>query len=226
MQQAPPFKGTQQRAQIGGSALQRPGVLREREVLDVLVRVIQHRVVVGADVAEGGVDRADALTDGTGELPGRVAGGLGGLGVDDVGHGLGGAELHAAVEKGALGELPGPGLPGAEGEELLQQRAQHHGRAVALEFRGVLAGIAVGAAADRAQAEIQQRPVPPAQLTVDEFPVLPRGHGAAGERMKQPVGQRYGFRPGQPDDADGGQLRAGGDGGNGIRHGFLLKKSI
>ena len=82
--------------------------------------------------------------DRAGELGGGVFRALRALGVDEVGHGLGGAQIHAAVQKGALGKLPGQRLPRAEAKALLQHRAEHRGRAVALKLRRVLPGVAVG----------------------------------------------------------------------------------
>ena len=96
-QQPPALKGPAQGAQRAQRGLERAAIGLEPEVLDVLVGVVEHGVVVGADVGEGGGDRLDPPGDGAGELARCVARGFHGLGVDQVGHRLGRAEVHPAV---------------------------------------------------------------------------------------------------------------------------------
>ena len=146
------------RSLIGGKA----------EGLDILVRIIQYGMIMGADIRKIVVYLFRSFLQCAGQLAGGIFGAFGALGVNDVGHRLRGGEGKPSVEKGSPGKLPRQGLACAQGEALVQQRAQHDRRAVALKFHRILAGIAVARAADRAEAEIQKRPLPVMQPAVDK----------------------------------------------------------
>lgn len=70
-------------------------------------------------------------------------------------------------------------LPGPGGEERLERGAQHDGGAVALQLGGVLAGVAVRRAADRAQADVEHVPGGVHEAAVDQLSVPVLGHGPA-----------------------------------------------
>ena len=154
----------------------------------------------------------------TAELAGGIDGGLGCGGLDDVDDCFGLGEVEPAVQKGALGELARTGLSGSGGEESLKGGTQHDGGAVALQFCGVLAGVAVRRTADGAQAEVERAPGGVHEAAVDELAVTVRRHGFAVG------GAEHGFcggdRPGSRDAdyAYGGDDLARGDGGYGVCH--------
>ena len=79
-----------------------------------------------AHIDELVINRRRFPVDRPGELSGRVAHGLGRLGVNQVDHRLGRAEVHPPVQKRPLRKLPRTGLSGPEGKELLQQHLQQH----------------------------------------------------------------------------------------------------
>ena len=138
--------------------------------------------------------------------------------VDQVDDGLRLREIHAVIEKRAPGKFARERLSGPGGKERAQTRAQHRGRAVALQLGGVLAGVAVRAAADRAEAEIEHAPVGGLQRAVDELSILRRRHGPAICREKHPVDHRERLRPGDAENSDRGDHIPSGNRGNGVRH--------
>ena len=188
-------------------------VSRKGEVLDILVGIVEHRVIVRAYVGERTVYFVDAARYRSAELTGCVARGLGGFGIDDIRDCLRAGKIHATVKKCALCELAGQSLPRAEAEHRLKHRAQNDGRAVALKFGGVLAGVAVRSAAYRAKADIQKPPLLVAELSVDELSVLAVGHFAPRHRRKEPVCDFDRLASGHTDDAYRADLSAGGNGG-------------
>ena len=123
---------------------------------------------------------------------------------------------HAAVEKGPAGEFAGARLPRAQREQRVQRGAQHGGGTVTLEFGGILAGIAVGRAAEGAKAHVQYLPVRIHKVAVDQRAVGIDGQGPARAGPEQGLRQRHGPAAGQTHDADGGHGPAGGHGGDGI----------
>ena len=155
-------------------------------------------------------DRARKLTRG-------IFCAFGGLGVYDICHRFCRRQLHPAGQERALCEFAGACLTRAEGKYLLQRRAQHDRRAVALQLRRVFARIAVRGAAYRAHAQVEQRAVQRAQSAVDQLSVLIFRHASAARGEDQPVGNAYGVGAGEADYPDGRDLRARGDGGNGVR---------
>jgi len=98
----------------------------------------------------GQADAGPQLVQGRAQLPGLPAHGPGqpghgqvefgiGPGGDEFAHGLGLGEVEAPVQKGAFGEFPGAGRPGAGGEHGVQYGGQYRRRAMAEEFHRVLA---------------------------------------------------------------------------------------
>ncbi len=166
----------QQSAQIAQRRLQPPLIVLHAEVLNVLVRIIEHGVKVRGYVRQKRIHALGAAADRAGELPRGVARGFDALRVDNIRHRLRARQLHPSGQERALCKFARSRLTRAEGKYLLQRRAKHHGRAVALKLRRILAGVAVSGAADGAQAHVQQRPVARAQAAVDEPSVLIVGH--------------------------------------------------
>ena len=190
----------------------------EPEIRNVLIGVVDHGVIVTGDVLQRIIYTLCAPQHRAAELTGGIFRIARGLGVDEVNDGFGLREIHAPVEKGALGKLPGQCLPRSCGEQRLQPRTQHSRRAVTLQLCRVLSGIAVRAAADGAQTEVERLAVGVAERAIDELAVRRLGHGAAVGGVKHAVDD--GERPvtGQTQDADRGQDVAGRDGGDRIRH--------
>ena len=149
-------------------------------------------------------------------------GGLGGLGVDQVRHGLRLQKVHAAVEKGPAGELAALGLAGSGGKHGGQGRVQHHRASVALQLAAVLAGVAAGAGEQHRQGAVDDLAVPVQHVPQHQAAGLLPGHGAAVFRAEHPVQHGAGVRPGQAHHANGRRPRSRGNGGDGIRHGNAL----
>ena len=124
----------------------------------------------------------------------------------------------SACVRSAPGKLARERLSCPGGKERAQTRAQHRGRAVALQLGGVLAGVAVRGAADRAEAEIEHAPVGGLQRAVDELSVFGFGHGLAVRREKHPVNHSERLIPGDAQNPDRGDHIPRGHRGNGVRH--------
>ena len=212
----PAIKAREQFAQLRRARVQARGVVCQLKGLDVLVRVVQHGVKVRYYVNHIRVHLLGPAAERAAELACGIDGGFGCGGLDDVDDGLGLGEVEHAVQKGALGELARPGLPGPGGEECLERGAQHDGGAVALQLGGVLAGVAVRRAADRAQADVEHVPGGVHEAAVDQLSVPVLGHGPAVGGAEH--GLCGGDRPGAGDSdyAYGGDDLARGDGGNGV----------
>ena len=89
--------GGKKRVELPGSGLQGIYVGLQAEGRDVLVGVVQNGVEMRADVHETVVDGVQALAQNARNLTGRVGGGIGSLGVNEVDDGLGLREVHLAV---------------------------------------------------------------------------------------------------------------------------------
>ena len=213
-----PGKRVQQALQLRDAVVQRVCIGAELKVRDVFIRVVDHGVIVACDVLQRIVYTLRAPQHRAAELTGGIFRIACGFGVDEVNDGFCLREIHAPVEKGALGKLPGKRLPRTGGEQRLQPRTQHGRRAVTLQLCRVLSGVAVRAAADGAQTEVERLAVGVAERAIDELTVRRLGHGATVGRVKHAVDD--GERPvtGQAQDADRGQDVAGRDGGDRIRH--------
>ena len=214
----PAGKRGEQRFERADRRIEHGGVFRERERRYILVRIVEHRVIVRADVREILIDLLRAAGDRPAELTGGVSRRERRFRVDDIDDGLRLREIHAPVQKGALGELTRRCLPRAEGEESFQRGAQHDGRAMALKLCGVLAGVASRRAGERAETEIERPSLLVEQLAVNELPVAVLRHGLSVRRAEKRVHQRYGKGTRYAHDADGGNACAGRNGGNGITH--------
>ena len=77
-------------------------------------------------------------------LTGCIGGGVGGIRFDQVDDGLRLGQIQLAVEEGTLGEFASAGRTGTGAVQRFQPGGQHGRGAVAVEFHGVLAGVAVG----------------------------------------------------------------------------------
>ena len=141
-QNAAPAEGVQQPLKLPAAAGEGIGYLPMLRRLNVLVGVVHRRIKAGGDVHEVAVHPLHAPTQCPGELEGGVLGGLGGFGVNEVRHCLRLNQVHPPAEKGPLGKLPAPGLPGPGGKGAAQHLVQHHRGAVAVQLRRPLAGIA------------------------------------------------------------------------------------
>ena len=83
----------------------------------------------------------------------------------------------------------------------------------------ILARIAVRRTADRTQTQIEKSAVPVMCAAVNERVRRALGHGFAGLRREERIGDLNGPVAGETHDPDRGDLRAGGDGGYRVRHG-------
>ena len=144
--------------------------LLHSEGVDILVGVVQHGVEVGHHIHKAAVDLLHPLGEGAGELPRRLPGGLGSLGVDEVHDGLGLGQVQTAVEEGPPGKLPGAGLAGPPGKEGLQGQGVDLGGAVALELGGLLPGVAGSGGGPGAQDLVDLSPLPVVKGAVDQLP--------------------------------------------------------
>ena len=214
-------------------ALQQPLKLCERgcqaffvafklEIFNILVRVIEHRVIVRADIGQRRIYPVHLSAYRAGELPRGVLGAFDGLSVDDIGHGLRRAQLHAPVQESALRKLARRRLPRAEREQLIQRRSKDCRRAVTLKLRRVLPGIAVRRVAYRAQAHIQQFARAVTQFAENQPAIRAFGHLFAAIREKEPVYHLKSFVSGEADYTNRGHLSPRRNGGNSVSHMNLL----
>ena len=87
---------------------------------------------------------------------------------------------------------------------------------MALKLHGVLPGVAVGGAAHGGKAQVQQRPVPPAEPSVAELPVRLQREGRAPLRGEKLPGHFDHALSREADDPDGADLVSGSNGSNGV----------
>ncbi len=189
------------------------------EGVQVLVGVVQHRAEVGHHVGQAAVNCVNPPGEGSGELAGGLPGGGGGLRLNEVDDRLGLGQVQFSVEEGPLGELPGPGLPGAGSEEGVQDQREDHGGAVALKLRRLLPGVAVGSPADKGQAGVKRLARLVQQGAVEELTVRRVRQGAGSLRAEDPGRCLGGPGAGQPQNPHPPCPGGSGDGGNEIRHG-------
>ena len=214
LQDPSPVAGRVEPVELGGPAAQGFRKVRKPEIRDVLVRIVEDRVIVGTDVRQPLVDRAQSAVQTAAHLSRGVCGQIGGLGVDQVNHGLGGGQIELAVQKGPPGKLSGLGLPCACAEQSLQPGGQDCGRAVALKLHGILPGVAVRGAADHGL-RLVDHPAPGVQEPAETEPSF-------GKRRKLHAAERHEDLPrnggaalaGQAQNADGRRLSARSDRGD------------
>ncbi len=164
------------------------------------------------------VDPLHPPGQGPGELSRRRADALRRLGLQQVGHRLGLGEVQPAVQEGPFGKLSGLRQTGPRGAEGLQSQGEHHGRAVALELRRVLPGIAVRRAGDRSQHLIHHPPLPVQKGAVHQSAAGRLSQRAAAPGAKDPVRRRCRSRPRQAEDPDGGGAQGGADRSDQVGH--------
>ena len=121
-----PLKGPQEQLQRLHPPAKRLFIVPDPEFLNILVRVVQHRVEVRADVLQNGVDRCRPPVNGSGELAGCIPDRFRTLCVDQVDHRFGGTQIHPPVQECPFGEFPRQGLPATQSEQFLQQGLQQH----------------------------------------------------------------------------------------------------
>ena len=141
-----PLRRPQQVGQGGFGGLQGGPDLLGLNILNVLVGVIHHGVKPGGDVDEGFLHRLQTAAQTAVQLSRGVFRSGGGLGIDEIDDSLCLRQIHFAVEEGPLGEFPGLRLPRPGGKQGGKQLPQHHRGAMAVEFGGVLPGVAVSTA--------------------------------------------------------------------------------
>ncbi len=111
-QHLPPGDGRQQSLQGSLGTGQTAGIRSQAELVNVLVRVVQYGVKMAAQVCEGVIDRLQPADQGALHLPRRIGGGLRSLRLDEVNDRLRLGQVHPAVQKRPLGELPPAGRLG------------------------------------------------------------------------------------------------------------------
>ena len=112
-----PLAGGQQRCQAVIGGLKGFRDLLRPDIFDILVRIVHHSVEPGSHVQQGVLNGLQHPAQAAVQLGGGVSGGGGSLRVDEVHHGFCLGQVQAAVQKGALCELTGFGLPGPGGEQ-------------------------------------------------------------------------------------------------------------
>ena len=173
---------------------------------------------VAAQIAQVVINRVNAPQERTAELTGGVGCGLGGLGVDQVNHGLGLRQVELTVQKGAARKFSGQRLPCARGKQTLQSRRQHRGRTVALQLDRVLAGVAVRRGGADGHGLVDHAALTVAQLAQHQ---LVRGRGLqrkAAAQLEHPARDLGAAWAGQPQNADRAGRFARGDGGDDVAH--------
>ena len=107
----------------------------------------------------------------TAHLTGSVGGGVGGVRLNQVDHGLRLRQVQLPIQKGPLGEFAPPGGSGTGQIQRVQPRGQHSGGAVAVEFHRVLTGIAVRAVGNHGAAGVDDAALLVMQLPQTQTPV-------------------------------------------------------
>ena len=125
MEHVCPGKCVQQALELIDAVGQRGLVGAELKVRDVLIRVVDHGVIVAGDVLQCIVYALRAPQHRAAELPGSIFRVQRGLSVDEIDDGLRLCEIHAAVEEGTLRELARQRLPCPGGEQRLQPCPQY-----------------------------------------------------------------------------------------------------
>ncbi len=192
------------------------------DVLNVFVRVVHHGVKPGSDVQQRVLHRFQDAAEAAVQLGGGVAGGGGGFGVDEVGDCLGLGKVHAPVEEGTFRELPRPRLPRPGGKQGVQQLPQDGGGTVAVEFGGVLAGVAVGRGEADGKPLIQHPALPVQHLAETQLPRLQFPESASRRVPEHPGTSCVAAVAGDPHNADGGGRVSRGNRGDQIHKDRLL----
>ena len=184
-------------------------VRHELKRFDILIGVIHDRLKMGRDIPQRVVDPVGFPRDSPAELSRGVFRGLRRLRVDQIDDRLRLHEVHTPVEEGPLCKLSRLCLPRPGGKQGLQPLPQHGGGTVALQFRRILARVAVRGTADRTQAEVDHRALPIPELPVNQQTVRPLRHGCAGQRGKHTSDNFQRLRPAETEHADprGGRSR-------------------
>lgn len=192
--------------------------IRRREALRLFLGKIHGKTHAGAQVfqrvAQGGHARPEQTVQPGRRQPRPFPGRSG----DHFGHGFGLRQIHAAVEKGAAGELPAfrRARPGRQNG--FQQRLEQRRAAVTMPLGHILAR-------ERARAghENRQNIVDPPAFLIKRGPPVQRPgakipkHRRSGREARAKNGARE--RPAHPDDSDASAPRRSGDGGDGVLHG-------
>ena len=208
-----------ERAAAFGERVFKPGKLKR---VDILVRIVQNGVEMRADIDPAVIDGVNFPADRTGDLTGGVRCGVGGLGIDEIDDGFCLRQIHPAVQKRAAGELARPCLPEARRKQRFQSRGQRRRRAVALDLRGILAGVGVRRAGNERHAVIKLPSLHVIERAERELAVGQGCERLARARPEDGPGRFDAPVAGQAQNADARPGMAGGNGGNFISHGFLL----
>ena len=187
------------------------------KVLNVLVGIVQHRVEMAAQVGEGIIDGSQLPLQHAPHLTGGIGSGVGGVRFDQIDDGLRLGQIQLPVQKGPLGEFPPLGRSGSCVVQCIQPCRQHGRGAVAVEFHGILPGVAVGCPAAHGHALIDD---PSLAVMEGAHHQLPAGHLGKGRTLgsKNLLGDGNAPVPGHSDNANGADLTACGNGGNDTGH--------
>ena len=151
---------------------------------------------MGLDVRENahqGIAQAfDAARQRSGQLGMRGAQGAVGLGVDQVGDGLGLSEVHAPIEKCTGGELAGFRRSSPRGQQGLQDPTGHQDAAMAGDLHRVFAREGLGAPEDRHHDLIHAKSMT-VHFTKDGHPRRERGRQSIAGRPQASIGHFEGL---------------------------------
>ena len=117
--------GLQQGIQLLGGGTEGGGIILQPEILNVLVRVIQHGMEVAAQVHQLIVNGCQLLLQHAAYLTGGIGGSIGGIGFNQVDDGFCLGQVHFPVQKCPLGKFAPSGGSCTGVVQRFQSRCQH-----------------------------------------------------------------------------------------------------
>ncbi len=152
-------------------------IILQAEILNIFVRIIQHRMEMAAQVGQVIIDGSQFFLQHTAHLAGGIGGGFGGIGLDEINDGFGLGQIQLAIQKSPLGEFTPLGGTGTGDVQRFQTGSQHGRGAVAVKFHGILAGVGMGAPGNNGHTLVDDTALPVMELTQHQLAVGGGGQG-------------------------------------------------
>ena len=208
--------GAQQGIQGLGIVFQGLVIVLKAEIFDIFVGIIQNGMKMTAQIHKVIINGGQFLLQHAAYLACGVGGGVGRISFDQVDDGLCLSQVQMSVEEGTFCEFAPLGRLRSGGIKGFQSGSKNSGRAVAMKFYRVLAGVAVGSPGVDRHALIQQSAGFVVEGAQHQAPVGGLGKGSAVIQFEYLVCDDSAVITGQADDADGGNGGAGGHGSDGV----------
>ena len=163
--------GLQQFGKGFGISFQCIFITCETEILNVLIRVVQHRMEMAAQVGQIIVDGIQFFLQLAAHLSGSVGGSFGGFSFNQVNDCFRLGQIQLTVQKRALGKFTTLGRSCAGAVQCFQTGSQHGGGTVAMKLHRILTGIAVRTTGIDGAAGIDDAALLVVQVTQNQLPV-------------------------------------------------------